>query len=211
MILTVGNTKGGVGKSALAVNIASARALAGRRVALVDADRQGTAGVAMAVRGSGVPRPSLDFSSQPQGRALDAYVRAARERYEDVVIDAGGRDSEALRAALLLSEMLLIPVQPRSYDVWALADIAALAAEAQKFNLGLRCRTVLNLADPISSENREAAEAVADYPHLEHLEGRLVRRKSFSDAAAEGISVFELRPENKKASRELSALLKQIF
>ena len=50
MILTVGNTKGGVGKTTLAVNIAIARALAGRDVWLVDADRQGTAQMAISIR-----------------------------------------------------------------------------------------------------------------------------------------------------------------
>ncbi len=43
MILTVGNVKGGVGKTTLAVNIAITRALAGRDVLLVDGDEQGTA------------------------------------------------------------------------------------------------------------------------------------------------------------------------
>lgn len=41
MIITVGNTKGGVGKITLAVNLAIARALAGRDVWLIDGDRQG--------------------------------------------------------------------------------------------------------------------------------------------------------------------------
>src|SRR3546814_14701550 len=43
MILAVGNTKGGVGKTTLAVNLAVARALAGRALLLVDGDEQGTA------------------------------------------------------------------------------------------------------------------------------------------------------------------------
>ncbi len=47
MIVTVGNTKGGVGKTTLALNLALARALAGRDVWLIDGDRQGTAQTAM--------------------------------------------------------------------------------------------------------------------------------------------------------------------
>ena len=50
MILTVGNTKGGVGKTTLALNIAIARALQGRDVWLIDGDRQGTAQTAVSIR-----------------------------------------------------------------------------------------------------------------------------------------------------------------
>ena len=50
MILTVGNTKGGVGKTTLAVQLALARAHAGRDVWLVDGDRQGTALTAVSIR-----------------------------------------------------------------------------------------------------------------------------------------------------------------
>ena len=48
MILTVGNTKGGVGKTTLAVQIAISRARAGRDVWLIDGDRQATAVAAVA-------------------------------------------------------------------------------------------------------------------------------------------------------------------
>ena len=50
MIITIGNTKGGVGKTTLAVNLAIARALAGRDVWLIDGDRQGTAQTAISIR-----------------------------------------------------------------------------------------------------------------------------------------------------------------
>src|SRR5260364_251083 len=50
MIVTVGNTKGGVGKTTIAVNIAIARRLTGRDIWLIDADRQGTAQMAIRMR-----------------------------------------------------------------------------------------------------------------------------------------------------------------
>ena len=52
MIITVGNTKGGVGKTTIALNLAIALKLDGHDVWLVDADRQKTAQIAIDVRAS---------------------------------------------------------------------------------------------------------------------------------------------------------------
>ena len=61
----------------------------------------------------------------PRRHYIDsAQVQQQSSKFDDVIIDAGGRDSTALRAALVLSDVLLVPFQPRSYDVWALEDIA---------------------------------------------------------------------------------------
>src|SRR5476651_1641091 len=199
MIITVGNTKGGVGKTTLAVNIAVARALAGRDVWLIDADRQGTAQMAIGIRAD--------------APLLRSQVQQQAAKFDDIIIDAGGRDSTALRAALILSDVLLVPFAPRSYDVWALTDIGALVDEVRSMHEGLRAYAVLNCADPgaTSSDNAEAAAAVADVPQFEYLPTPIRRRKSFANAAGAGLSVLELNPKDKKASEELNALLSVLF
>ena len=126
MIITVGNTKGGVGKTTISVNLAVARALSGRDVWLIDGDRQGTAQTAISIRSEAGYAPGIACATYPDGSTLRSQVQQQASRFHDVVIDAGGRDSTALRAALVLSDVLLVPFQPRSYDVWALNDIAAL-------------------------------------------------------------------------------------
>jgi chromosome partitioning protein len=166
MIVTVGNTKGGVGKTTLAVNIAIARALAGRDVWLIDGDRQGTAQTAIAIRAEAGHQPGIACATYPDGPTLRSQVQQQRAKFDDIIIDAGGRDSTALRAALILSDMLLVPFQPRSYDVWALDDIAKLIDEARAVRDGLRAFAVLNCADPgeASTDNADAAAAVAHLP-----------------------------------------------
>lgn len=213
MIVTVGNTKGGVGKTTLAVNIAIARALAGRDVWLVDADRQGTAQMAISIRADAEHLPGIACSQYADGPVLRAQVQQQGKKYDDIIIDAGGRDSTALRAALVLSDVLLVPFQPRSYDVWALNDIASLVDEARSVRDGLRAYAVLNCADPgnISSDNAEAAEAVADVPQFEYLPAPIRRRKAFANAAGQGLSVLELSPKDTKAIDELNNLVSMLF
>src|SRR3546814_5792752 len=70
------------------------------------------------------------------GAALRSQVRQLAAKYDDIIIDVGGRDTGSLRAALTVADTLLVPVQPRSFDVWALDQVAALVAEAREINEG---------------------------------------------------------------------------
>lgn len=213
MIVTVGNTKGGVGKTTIAVNLAIARAMAGRDVWLIDGDRQGTAQTAISIRAEAGLTPGIACASYPDGPTLRAQVQQQASKFDDIIIDAGGRDSTALRAALVLTDILLIPFQPRSYDVWALDDIAALVEEARSVRDGLRAFAVLNCADPgqHSTDNADAAEAVANVPAFEYLPTPLRRRKAYANAAGAGMSVLELKPQDAKATAEINALISALF
>lgn len=210
-IITVGSTKGGVGKTTLALNIAIARALQGRDVWLIDADRQGTASTALAIRGEAGKLPAIATAHYPEGGALRTQLQHQRGKFQDIIIDAGGRDSTALRAALVLSDLILVPFQPRSIDVWAVADIAALIKEARAVRDGLEAFAVLNLADSQGTDNVEAAEALADYPEIQYLNTPIKRRKSIANAAGSGMSVLEYQPTDVKANAELNALLEAIY
>ena len=211
MILTVGNTKGGTGKTTLAVQLAISLARAGRDVLLVDGDTQGSAQTAIAIRIDAGRLPTLACVQFPEGRVLRDQVRLQAPRYQDVLIDAGGRDSGALRAALVLSDVLLVPFLPRSVDVWALADIAVLVDEARAVRDGLAAYAVLNAADPgTSSDNTDAAAALAEFPQLLLLNTPIRRRKAFANATGQGLSVDELSPLDPKASAELTALVNAV-
>lgn len=210
-IITVGSTKGGVGKTTLALNIAIARAMAGRDVWLIDADRQGTASTALAIRSEAGKLPVIATAHYADGAALRAQVQHQRNKFQDIVIDAGGRDSTALRAALVLSDLVLVPFQPRSIDVWAVADIAALIEEARAMRDGLQALAILNMADAAGSDNEDAAAALVDYPTITYLDTPIRRRKSIANAAGNGMSVLEQTPRDEKAIAELNALLKSIY
>jgi chromosome partitioning protein len=58
-------------------------------------------------------------------------MRQQARRYQDVVIDVGGRDSHTLRTAVQICDVVLVPVRPRSADVWALSDMAAVIDEVR--------------------------------------------------------------------------------
>jgi len=213
VIIAIGNTKGGVGKTTLAVQIAISRALAGRDVWLIDGDRQGTATAAIAARAEAGRQPGIACAQYPDGPTLRAQVQQQAGKWDDIIIDVGGRDSTALRAALVLADVLLVPFAPRSYDVWALDDMAGLVDEARSVRDGLKAYAVMNQADPgeHSTDNADAAAAVAEVSQFIYLPTPIRRRKAFSNASGAGQAVSELSPKDAKAAAEVAALVGAVF
>lgn len=207
MIVTFGNVKGGVGKTTLAVNAAIALAQAGRDVLLVDGDQQGTALTFAELREQTFG--ALDFTAvQLAGAAVRQQVRKLRGKYDDVVIDTGGRDSGSFRAALTVTETLIVPVQPRTFDVWAVDQVAELIAEAREINDDLIAYAVLNAADPQGRDNAEAADVLGETNELTMLDPHIVRRKALANACAQGRGIAEMNPRDHKAEREFATFMR---
>jgi chromosome partitioning protein len=210
MILTVGNIKGGVGKTTLALNVAIARANMGKDVLLVDGDEQHTALTFTELRTEQLGSPGYTSVSL-HGAALRTQVLQLTPKYDDIIIDVGGRDTGSLRAALTVAHTLLIPVQPRSFDIWSVDQMTHLVKEAREINECLRAVVLLNAADAQGNDNAEAADALKDSDGLVLLPFTIGRRKAFPNAASSGKAVTEHTPKDTKAVRELHALLKALY
>jgi chromosome partitioning protein len=215
--LTVGNCKGGVGKTTLAINLVVALAGRGDDCLLIDADEQGTALAFTELRSS---RPGASGSGYTavalHGAAIRTQVRQLAPRYDHIIVDVGGRDSGSLRAALLVSDLLLVPTAPRSFDLWGVDQTADLLQEARELNANLRAVAVLNGADSAGRDNSEAAAALAEIAGLEVAKCTIGRRKAFPNAAAAGLGILEYSDSSNpdgvaKARAEFRCLLHLLF
>lgn len=205
MIIAVLNQKGGVGKTTLSVHLAAAFAERGKRVLLVDADPQGSA---------------LDWSANRQGAPLFPVVGIPKKslhrelppvaaNYDMVVIDGPPRVYEVARSAIMASDLVMIPVQPSPYDVWAAKEIVDLLEEAAAFKEKLKSVFVINRKIVNTAIGRDVTQALAGF-HLPVLKTKISQRVNFAESAAQGQTVLETDP-NSLASKEIKALIKEIM
>ena len=211
MIITVGGIKGGSGKTTVATNLAVLRARAGRDVLLVDADDQETASDFTMLRNERLDGGAGFTAIKLTGAAVRNEVRRLAAKHDDVVIDTGGRDTTSQRAALTVSDVLLVPFVPRSFDVWTLEKVSELIAEMRVANPSLRAQAFINRADPRGQDNAEAEAAIEEADELMLIRTPLGTRKAFGNAAALGLSVVELHPQDPKASAEVMTLHRYLF
>lgn len=211
MIVIVGGIKGGSGKTTVATNLAVIRAAEGRDVLLIDADDQETASDFTILRNERQADAPSYTSIKLTGAAVRTETLRLREKYQDIIIDTGGRDTTSQRAALTVADMLLVPFVPRSFDVWTLEKVGALVTEMRAANGSLRAHAFLNRTDPRGQDNDDAADVLKDTEALAFLDAPLGTRKAFGNAAAQGLAVTELKPQDPKASDEMMQLYRHVF
>ncbi len=203
-IITIGNTKGGVGKSTIAANLAVAASRDGLKVLLVDADPQGSS---MGFRSI---RESDDIKAT--GITAPTLHKDVREfsNFDLILIDAGGRDSAVFRSAIMAADLFLIPVLPSVYDIWASEDTINTLREARSFK-DLKARFLINMVIPRTIMAREAAEAIAQFTdEAPVLATRLTALEAHKKCILHGKGVLEFEP-NGKAAREIQSLYAEIM
>jgi len=212
-IVLFGGEKGGTGKTTLATNMAAMLALQGRDVLLLDTDRQGTASFWATVREDSEVEPRISCV-QKFGKSLASQVRDLAERYDEIVIDAGGRDSVELRYALGVCDRAYIPVQPFQFDIWTIRQMDELVEMAQGLNQNLEAFLVLNRVstNPIVREDQETRDFFNEegFQNLSLLNSNLRDRIAFRKSAREGISVVEWK-QDRKATAEMNKLFKEVY
>ncbi|MEM7204083.1 MAG: ParA family partition ATPase [Planctomycetota bacterium] len=204
-VIAILNQKGGVGKTTLAVHLATALARKNQRVLLLDADPQGSALDWAAARHG---KPLFPVVGLPKSSIHKELPGIARD-YDAVVIDGPPRVYEVARSAIMASDLVLIPVQPSPYDVWAAKEIVDLLTEAVVYKPGLKSAFVINRKIVNTAIGRDVADALSEYP-VSVLGSAICQRVAFAESAAQGLTVFELDADM-PASREIDALAEELL
>lgn len=212
MIVLIGGEKGGPGKTTIATNLSAIRTRATGDTLLVDTDKQPTASYWCSLREDNDVSPRV-ASIQKYEKTVRTEVMALQGKYRDIVIDAGGRDSPELRGGLLVSDKAIFPLRPSQFDLWTLGRINTLVDTASEFNEKLRAFILINQAspNPAVKEVEEARALIGEFKNLTLFQFHLCERIAYRRAALQGMAVTEYKPEDSKATEEMSKLYKAVF
>lgn len=210
LTIAVLNQKGGVGKTTIATNLAAAAKLAGKRTLLIDLDRQGSALDWSAVRASGSQLEGLATVKVDKALAVPRY-REITDGYDVVVLDGPPRLGDMTRSAAVAADVVLVPVQPGPFDLWAASETIEVLDEADAIRAELkrgparRVFVVNRAGNTILA--REAPAALA--ARGEVLDVVVHQRVAFAEAAAAGESVLTTEPQG-LAAEEIRSLYKAL-
>ena len=205
MIISVQNQKGGVGKTTLAIHISYALSVMPARVLLIDADPQGSARDWATARKDEPPFTVVGLDRPTIHRDLPNMAK----NYDHVVIDGPPRVSELARSAIAAADLVLIPVQPSPYDVWAAQEVIDLIKEASVFKEKLKSVFVINRKIANTAIGRDVLTALAEFD-LPIMRSQVCQRVPFAESAATGQTVLETDPKG-QAAKEIIALTKEIL
>lgn len=209
MIILIGSQKGGCGKSTTAANICAQLSQMKKDVVLVDADRQGTAENWASDREVKSELPVVHHV-QKYNNIQKALVDLDT-RYEFVIVDSAGRDSQELRSGSLSADILIIPFRPSQPDLDTLPKLESIIEQAKIYNPKLVVYGLLTMCptNPKINESKDAKDYLSDYPDIHLLTTVICDRKVYRDAMSEGMGVTEMG--NEQAQREIESLMQEIF
>lgn len=212
MIILIGGEKGGTGKTTIATNLAQMRASRGSDILLIDTDHQESSSLWGSTREENGIQPRVNCI-QKRGKSISSDILDLSKRYTDIIIDAGGRDSQELRASLVCADIIIIPIQASQFDLWTLNTMEELVSSAKIYNQKIKAFCIINRGstNPSVSEADEAKELFSELEEIAFPNIVLKDRITYRKAVSTGQGIEEMKPTDTKAKEEIEILYNFIF
>ncbi len=203
-VIAVLNQKGGSGKTTISTNVASWLHSQGESTLLVDLDPQGSASDWADAREGDELCPVVRM-----GKSISRDLPKIARDYDWVVIDGAPQVSELAAAAVRAADVVLIPVQPSPYDIWACSDLVELLKVRQEVTDGHpRGAFVISRAIKNTRLSGEVMQALEGY-ELPIFANGTTQKVDYANTAKWGGSVVDLEDEH-KARFEIKMLVKEL-
>lgn len=209
MILSITNLKGGVGKSTIAQNIAVCLAHSGKSVFLVDTDYELRTSQDWG-RDRVESLPKIEVEAVHQDNVTEKVLELS-DKYDVVIIDGTPALFELSSKAILLSDVVFIPVIPSIEEVRTLERFMKRYKEAKmmkkKIGGDVEAYIILNKYNQNLKIDREVEDILQDF-ELRVLQSKIAYRVAYREAKIEGKGVIEY--EDKKAKDEMQKLFAEM-
>lgn len=211
MMILVGGEKGGSGKSCLAQNLAVHFARNKKAIVLmVDCDPQRTTSDWIQVRNNDPSLPAINCI-QLYGKIRNDLLSLG-QHYDYVVIDCGGQDNLALRAAMSVADHVIIPLRPKRRDLKTVPHMEDMLSTCKMVNPKLIASFVITQCPSLPNQAGrilEAKEVCASYG-INVLNNVTYNRNIYDDSEEQGSSVIEIEPDG-KAAQEMMAIAEELL
>lgn len=208
MVITFLNLKGGCGKTTLSIHVASTLALAGKKVILIDADEQKSSIHWAETREQ---EPIFTIAGIPSN-TIHKQIKMMQDDYDFIIVDGPPRTSSVSRSCVAASNLVLIPVTPSPYDVWAASEIVEILSNVKQ-SLSeykkIHAAVIINRKIYNTNLGKEVEIALEEYA-LPIFKTVIHQRIAYAESAASGTSVIEEDPTS-IAGKEIKALVEEII
>jgi chromosome partitioning protein len=206
MIIAIANSKGGVGKSTLAVHLAAWLHEQGHSVVLADCDTQHSSSEWMEEAAPGLRTVRLGDPDT----ILDELPLLARD-CDFVVADGPGSNTETSRALLLRGDFAIFPCKASMLEVRALAQATSLLRQAQDIRggdpEGVVVLSMVGKQYRLTQDMRDAADAL----NLRLADTPVILRQIYADAPGQGALVWNMGARGREAADEIRALCAELL
>jgi chromosome partitioning protein len=206
MIISITSLKGGVGKSTFATNIAVCLAHAGYKVAIIDTDMN-----ASSVHWSGIRSeelPPIMVTGITEANALRKNINQIHQDYDIVIIDGTPSISKLVSTILILGDIVLIPLKPSGFDIWAIEKFLEKYEQAKALREDIQAYFVLNEYQDNVVFDRSSQDAIKEL-EIPIMATTVKTRVAYKEAIIGGMGVFEYR--DGKAKEEMVNLTNEII
>lgn len=209
MTIAISHQKGGVGKSTIAWNLATALQKK-YNVELVDLDIQKTLTYTNEIRANQTNLNPLIIRNFTTPEDFKKYINGDHDERLSI-IDIGGFDSSMNRLAIITADLVITPVSDKSFELLGIKSFEKVLGELSKLiDEDIVVRVLLNNINPKKSKLAELKTFIESSKHFHLLETILRSRADFDKSAGLGKNVIEYNKDS-KASKEIKKLLKELI